>query len=121
MESIASCFDTTLDFLSDLTAASPFHLVTLGRRREILGDADIGELLNQIEVMLYDWLLRELKGKFGDKWWVEGVPVTSRKQCSSRVEEGRAKAIRRKPTLPLSTCGTLSDRIGTYSVPPSKR
>ena len=86
-ESIASCFDTTLDFLSDLTAASPFHLVTLGRRREILGDADIGELLNQIEVMLYDWLLRELKGKFGDKWWVEGVPVTSRKQCSSRVEE----------------------------------
>ena len=86
-ESIANCFDTTLDFLSDLTTASPFHLVTLGRRREILGDADIGELLNQIEVMLYDWLLHELKEKFGERWWVEGVPVASRKQCATRSEE----------------------------------
>ena len=87
-ESISSCFASIFDFLKELTSASPFHLVTLSKSRDVPQDADLGVLLNRIEILLYEWVLAGLKEKYdSDDWWVKGVPQNLRVRCVQRVEE----------------------------------
>lgn len=86
-ESFSQCFFAALEFLGELYPPSPFHLVTLGRDRRKLGDLDAGTLLNQIEMVMFEWLLYRLKREYDDSWWSKGVPVETRKKCASLKEE----------------------------------
>lgn len=89
--SIFSCIVNAIDFLSEIAVQSPFHLVILNQPvhggKDGDEDVEIGALLNEIEVMLYEWLLEGLKKEYGDEWWAKGVPMSSRRQCATRVEE----------------------------------
>ena len=86
-ESISRCFVAAMDFLSELDPPSPFHLVTLGRDLRTLGEVDVGSLISQIEIVLFEWLLAGLKTKYGDFWWSKGVPTETRKRCALNAEE----------------------------------
>ena len=86
-ESISACFFAALEFLEELTPPSPFHLVTLSGNVNVLTDVDAGTLLNQIEMLLFEWLLDCLKRKYGDGWWSSGVPRETRVRCASLAEE----------------------------------
>ena len=88
--SISNCCATAIDFLAELTTASPFTLVTLSARPNPStrsADDELGSLLTRIEVRLHQWLLSRLEGEFGDQWWTQGVPKSTRLQCVSRMEE----------------------------------
>ena len=86
-ESISDCVQATLRFVEGLTPASPFHFVTLGWRLDDDLDYDIGRILNRIEVTLCRYVIDRLRAKFGSRWWVEGVPLRTRKGCAERHEE----------------------------------
>ena len=87
-ESIASCVQSTLAFVEGLTSTSPFHFVTLGWHRDSEQDSeDLGRILNRIEVTLCRYVLRALKQTYGSRWWVDGVPMAIRVDCSKRQEE----------------------------------
>ena len=85
-ESISACFFSALEFLGNLSPPSPFHLVTLRGTVAPLSDVDIGTVLNQIEVLLFEWLLDGLKKVHGDDWWGIGVPQETRVKCAELAE-----------------------------------
>ena len=84
---ISASFASIMDFLDGLASLSPFHLVTLGRVGTVFHDTEVGLVLNQIEVILYEWILDGLNKRYGPDWWTKGVPVNLRKQCVVRAEE----------------------------------
>ena len=86
-ESISDCFIAALEFLGRLSPPSPFHLVTLNGTVRGVTDVDAGAVLNQIELLLFEWLLDGLKSAHGDDWWSNGVPRETRIKCASRAEE----------------------------------
>ena len=86
-ESISDCFFVALDFLGRLSPPSPFHLVTLTGSVNRLSNVDGGTVINQIEILLFEWLLDLLKEKHGEDWWSRGVPRETRKRCALLAEE----------------------------------
>ena len=93
-DSLVTSFESALQFLENLSDTAPIHLVTLSMLAGVKDtEIDTGELMNKIEVMLFEWLSRELKVKYGaESWWADGVPLSSRKQCAARREEEGATA-----------------------------
>ena len=89
--SIATCCTTSIDFLRELAPSSPVNLVLLSgqvsRRLSVEDDEALGELMARIEVRLHQWLTDGLKREYGDSWWTVGVPMNSRVQCVSRMEQ----------------------------------
>lgn len=84
---ISASFVSVMDFLDGIASLSPFHLVTLGRVGAVSGATNVGLVLNQIEVILYEWILDGLKKRYGSNWWIKGVPVNLRRQCAIRSED----------------------------------
>ena len=104
--SIYNCFETSISFLQPLTTITPFHLVLLDSPKILdeTAEADIGDLIEQIEMRVFHWLLGELKREHGDRWWSEGIPVNVRIECQSRREKEAASE-----TLPTEAYLTLID------------
>ena len=87
-ESIADCVQSTLRFVQGLTPTSPFHFVTLTwRTDDDLEYEDLGRVLNRIEVTLCRYVLRVLQDEHASRWWVGGVPQTTRVACAERQEQ----------------------------------
>jgi hypothetical protein len=61
-EEIYRCFRSGLDFFEDLSRVSPWNLVLLDYCREPSqpSDIDIGVLIEDIEVSLFEWALDKL-------------------------------------------------------------
>lgn len=87
-ESIYDAFRSTLGFLDALSAASPFHLVVLDPYPTSTdSNASIGEMLEDIELTVFTWVLDQLRLSLGeDKWWREGIPQDTRIECQGRLE-----------------------------------
>jgi hypothetical protein len=79
----------------DLFNASPWNLILLGRERDgEQSEYDAGEVIGEIELQLFEWLLSRLKTSFGERWWTEGIPETIRVQCVTRREqEGEGESL----------------------------
>lgn len=85
-ESIAACFFEAFHFLEDIVPSSPFHLVVLSHQPEERTSVDAGELLNKIEVILYDKVVRALRTAHGSDWWRAAVPESIRVDCVTKKE-----------------------------------
>jgi hypothetical protein len=48
---------------------------------------DLYTLICEIEVRLHNLVRQTLKSAHGDRWWREGIPEPTRKQCQLRKEE----------------------------------
>jgi hypothetical protein len=48
---------------------------------------DLYALICEIEVRLHSLIMHTLKSVHGDRWWREGIPEPTRKQCQLRKEE----------------------------------
>lgn len=83
---ISSCFETTMDFLLGLTLTTRFHFVVVSRQRNSTPTLDIGDILKQTEVILFEWIVRSLQKAFGSDWWTRGVPLKTREECRIRAE-----------------------------------
>lgn len=103
--SISNCCATAVEFLSELAVTSPFSLVTLSARPNAepadSTEDELGALLARIEIRLHKWLKDRLESEFGDQWWTEGIPKTTRLQCSSRMEEESIPDMPREAYLTL--------------------
>lgn len=88
-ESIYDAFRSTIGFLTALSAASPFHLVVLDPYPAVKDDTDVamGDVLEEIEVTIFTWVLDQLRTSLGeDSWWREGIPQDTRIECQARLE-----------------------------------
>ena len=85
-DSIAECFFDAYAFLDGMTPVSPFNLVILVADSGEDSRLDSGDLLNRIEVMLYDKVISGLEVNHGSDWWFS-VPQNIRVQCATRREE----------------------------------
>jgi hypothetical protein len=50
---------------------------------------DLYALICEIEVLLHRLVMQTLKAAYRDRWWREGVPEPSRKNCQIRKEEDK--------------------------------
>ncbi|WP_133512923.1 Swt1 family HEPN domain-containing protein [Candidatus Thiosymbion oneisti] len=103
---IYECFLSSFSFFEQLTQVSPWNFVLLDYRVSESRDAvqDVGSLLEEIEVSLFQWLLQVLKAEYKEKWWTKGIPQPTRVQCATRREqEGEGE------TLPPEAYLTLID------------
>ncbi len=90
-DSIAKCFIDAYGFLEGVTPTSPFHLVILVPDAGEHGDLDPGELVNKIEVILFDKIVKALETTHGDDWW-SAVPENIRVECATKMERERESA-----------------------------
>lgn len=84
-DSIAERFVEAYGFLEGLTPTSPFHLVILDADPAEQSGLDSSELLNKIEVILFDKVVSGLKAAYGSDWW-RAVPEPTRVECATRKE-----------------------------------
>jgi hypothetical protein len=90
--SIYGCFTSIYGFLGPLSTAAPFQLVILEEKKAkpVPSEEDLGRLVEEIEMSLFEWMLNRLKEELGedeDKRWVEGIPQPTRVECAKRREE----------------------------------
>ncbi|MDD9991265.1 MAG: Swt1 family HEPN domain-containing protein [Rhodospirillales bacterium] len=90
-DGIAECFIEAFGFLEGVTPSSPFHLVILVADRGEPGDLDPAELINKIEVILFDKIVSALEAAHGDDWW-GAVPEGIRVDCATKKERERESA-----------------------------
>lgn len=105
-QSIYKCFSSIYQFLGPLSGAAPFQLVILEevKAQPIPTEEDLGRLIEDIEMSLYKWMLERLQREYGDRWWLEGISVATRKKCVE-IREDEAK------DLPPEAYMTLIDLI----------
>lgn len=83
-------FKASYTFFENLSSdILPFNLVLLDRVSEEKESIvpNIGDLIEDIELQLFDWILSVLKKEYGDAWWTDGVKKTIRITCASRQED----------------------------------
>ena len=97
--SIAQCFIEAYGFLEGVTPTSPFHLVILVADAGEHGDVDPGDLINKIENILFDKIVRALEKTHGDDWW-SAVPEGIRVACATKKEQERESAGQDIPPTP---------------------
>lgn len=87
--SIYTCFSSVYQFLGPLSGAAPFQLVVLeeNKAQPIPSEEDLGRLIEDIEMSLYKWMLEQLQKEYGDRWWPDGVSITTRGRCVQTREE----------------------------------
>ena len=51
---------------------------------------DLYALICEIEINLHHLVKRTLESEYGDRWWREGIPEPTRKNCQGRREEDAA-------------------------------
>ena len=107
-DSVFDCYDSSFRVFETLSSeATPYQLILLDRVKSSTAEREtreIGELITDIEQRLFQWILGKLKVKYGDKWWVEGVPQPIRVECAKRREEELAET-----DLPLEAYLDLID------------
>jgi len=89
-EEISECFLSSFRFFQNLSSdVLPFNLVLLDKVESDIDEKtpNIGEVIEDIELQLFDWILTMLKSEFGDKWWTEGIKKTIRQNCASKQED----------------------------------
>lgn len=95
-EEIYEAFISSYIMLRNISHGSPFNLVILERIKEIKNNAppDIGVLIKDIEILLYEWIIKKLEESYSDTWWSDGVPTAIRTHCSStREQEGMSEKL----------------------------
>lgn len=104
--SIYDCFENAFGFLENLSGFEPFNLILLDSPRLVENEqeSDIGELIEQTEMLVFQWLLDKVKQAHGDMWWSDGIPETVRIECQKRREQEAASE-----TLPKEAYLTLID------------
>ncbi len=63
------------------------------KNRDEKGTQEAGQLINEINKILYDDIIARLKTKFGndDKWWWNGVPNSIRQECLKRQNDAKGE------------------------------
>lgn len=88
-EEIFNSFIASYTFFQHLSSEIlPFNLVLLDRmvEQEASSNPNIGDIIEDIELQLFDWILKILQNKFGDVWWTKGVKTPIRINCATRQE-----------------------------------
>lgn len=65
------------------------NLLTRIVRKKLDAAADVTALCQLIEIRLADFVLKVLRHRYRDNWWIEGVPEGIRKECAGRHEEDK--------------------------------
>lgn len=103
-ESIYGCFESAYSFLETLSKAVPFQVIILDYElpeSNPENSKNIGELIEDTEVLLYSWILKRLKQKH-ENWWHDAIPLSTRTQCVTRKEQESS-------TLPPEAYFTMID------------
>lgn len=83
-------------FLENLSSKIlPLNLVLLDRIIEQEPNTpNIGDIIEDIELQLFDWMIESLQQEYGEKWWTKGVKDTIRVKCATTQEhEGEDDSI----------------------------
>jgi len=83
-------FSASFTFFENLSSeVLPFNLVILDRliEKEEAPLPNIGEIIEDIELQLFDWILQVLKNEHESDWWTQGVKRPIRVSCATRQEE----------------------------------
>ncbi|MCO7199596.1 hypothetical protein [Pseudoalteromonas sp. OANN1] len=70
-----------------LSKVSPWNLVVLGRPNQNKKLEKLWDVIERIEVTLFEHLIDTLKKEGGDSWWSDMVPQNIRSNCVVRREE----------------------------------
>ncbi|WP_260291221.1 hypothetical protein [Sedimenticola hydrogenitrophicus] len=106
-ESIYKCFMQGYNTFEQLSKASPLNMMLLDiddQESDREASVNDGKIIEEIEVLLFEWLLDTLKECYSEKWWTDGIPQRIRIQCQSRREEEGARE-----NLPPEAYMTLID------------
>ncbi|HFC93286.1 MAG TPA: hypothetical protein ENJ51_10805 [Leucothrix mucor] len=81
-------FIASYTFLENLSSeVFPFNFVLLDRVVKLESSPpNIGDIIEDIELQLFDWMIKILQDEHGDKWWTTGVKSTVRIKCASTQE-----------------------------------
>ncbi|MFZ4664840.1 MAG: hypothetical protein ACOYME_00245, partial [Prochlorotrichaceae cyanobacterium] len=90
--SIYKCFENSYEFLKGLSKTMPFQVVVLDAEvsEPLPTKKELGHLIEEIEVVFYEWVIEILKQHHGESWWYEGIPEETRKSCVSKKEEEKS-------------------------------
>ncbi|CAA6825844.1 MAG: Unknown protein [uncultured Thiotrichaceae bacterium] len=97
-------FMASYTFLENLSSKIlPFNFVLLDRVAEqVPSPPNIGDIIEDIELQLFDWMIKVLQDDHGDKWWTKGVKESIRIKCASIQEsEGESDNVPRWAYLTL--------------------
>jgi len=88
-ENITDQFIDIFSVNRSLMNSSPFNLFLLNQ--EVLSkdedsERDYGDIVQDIELMLFEWLLESVKINCGANWWTVGIPEKVRIECVTRRE-----------------------------------
>lgn len=91
-ESIYKGFEHAYEFLKGLSETMPFQIVVLDAKANepLPSKKELGQLIEDAEVILYEWILEKLKNQLKEQWWEKGIKETIRVQCVTRREEENA-------------------------------
>ncbi len=81
-------FEASYTFLENLSSEIlPFNFVLLDRViKQKPSPPNIGDIIEDIELQLFDWMIEVLKDNHEDKWWTKGVKEPIRIKCASIQE-----------------------------------
>lgn len=81
-------FVASYTFLENLSSKIlPLNLVLLDRVLEHKPKIpNIGDMIEDIELQLFDWVIEILELNFGEKWWTQGVKNPIRVKCATTQE-----------------------------------
>ena len=87
--SIYHCFEHSFEFLKGLSHTMPFQVIVLDAEISdpLPTKKELGQLIEDIEILLYEWVIEILKQKHGEDWWYKGIPEETRKSCVNKREE----------------------------------
>lgn len=107
-KSVYRCFESAYAFLETISRSVPFQLVILDCQyfQTPPTERDLGELIEDTEMLLYQWMLEQLQEKYTDEWWVQGIPMKIRRECAARREEELGSG---NESLPAEAYFTLID------------
>ena len=83
-------FAASFSFFENLsTEVLPFNLIILDRiiEEKEPTPVNVGDIIEDIELQLFDWMIHALKEEYGDDWWTKGVKTPIRTNCAIRQEE----------------------------------
>ena len=89
-------FMASYTFLENLSSKIlPLNLVVLDRLLEAEPNTpSIGDMIEDIELQLFDWVIKTLTMEYDDEWWVRGVKNPIRIRCATTQEsEGEGNNI----------------------------